>query len=112
METVSPQPAAATWDETLASYEQHLDAMATLLASGQPVDLPVWNPPTGLGPIPAALVGLATSLSDRAEEIMRTLTVTMAKTRMELEALNRPLLHRASSTARAVINTTMLDEKA
>lgn len=111
MSTLSPTQPMATWDDALASYQQHLDAMAVLLASGQPVDFPVWDPPTGLGPMPAALVGLATSLNDRAEEIMRTLTVSMARTRLDIEALNRPLLHRAAPN-RAAINTTMLDEKA
>lgn len=112
MSTLSPSPQTATWDDALASYQEHLDTMAALLASGHAVEFPVWTPPAGLGPMPAALVGLATSLNDRAEEIMRTLTVSMAKTRMDLEALNRPLIHRASSPTRAAINTTMLDEKA
>lgn len=102
------QPAVPSWDEALASYQRHLDTLATLIASGQAEALPEWVPPTGLGPMPAALVGMATTLDAQAEELMRTLTITMAKTRMEIESMarsNRP-------TPRAQINTTMLDEKA
>lgn len=112
MDTLSPTAQTATWDDALASYQEHLDTMAALLASGHAVEFPVWNPPAGLGPLPAALVGLATSLNDRAEEIMRTLTVSMAKTRMDLEALNRPTIRRVVSTAGSAMTTTMLDQKA
>lgn len=112
MDTFSPAQPTVSWDDALASYQHHLDAMATLLASGQPVDFPVWDPPAGLGPLPAALVGLATSLNDRAEEIMRTLMVSMAKTRMDLEALNRPTLRRVTASSGTAMTTTMLDQKA
>ena len=101
-----------TWDDTLASYQQHLDAVAVLIASSQTTTIPEWEPPSGLGPMPAALVGLANTLNDQAEELMRALTVAMAKTRMEYESLSRASHTQPAPAPRAMIRTTMLDEKA
>lgn len=101
-------PPPTTWDEALAQYQHHLDSLAVLIASGDALTFPEWEPPTNLGPIPVALTGLATSLAERNHELTQALAHAMIKTRQDLEALNRPTNQPMPVAARP----TMLDEKA
>lgn len=66
----------AAWSGALAELELDVDAAEAMIAQahlGQLSPAPVWVPPTGLGPMPAALVDRAQALLDRHVDVAQRL---------------------------------------
>lgn len=54
-----------SWERALTQIEDELDVHEEQLRLGEPAVVPMWDPPEGLGPLPAQLVGRITVLEKR-----------------------------------------------
>ena len=82
--TVTPDshrsPATGGWEELLDRLEADLAALDAMLDDGEVVPLPLWAPPSDLGPVPA-------ELRDRVGELSRRFGRAQERTRERLTAL-------------------------
>lgn len=67
----------SSWASTLDDFEARLVAQRDALDAGQAGELTLFEPPTGLGPLPLELVARARDLLDQAEDLIRELSVNV-----------------------------------
>ncbi|GAA2726498.1 hypothetical protein [Cellulomonas aerilata] len=102
MTAVLPRPAgspawSAAWTDALAELEMSVDEAEALLRAAHTrgaVDVAAvagvgsgWQPPTGLGQLPAPLVDRAKALLDRQVRVARQLAEAAAHSRRQLRAV-------------------------
>jgi hypothetical protein len=80
------------WSQALAELELSVDEAETLLRAGQVernggLRAATWQPPSGLGQLPAPLVDRAKALLDRQLRVARQLAEAAAHSRRQLRAV-------------------------
>lgn len=86
-------PAVAAWSAALDTLERDLDAAAELSAPGFLLDadrsapVPVWSPPTGLGPLPESLADRAGRILDRQVSLVPQVEDAAQSARSHLRAV-------------------------
>lgn len=80
---------AARWTAALDAFERTLSEQRALVDAGRPEDVVAFEPPAGLGPLPAALTTRAVSLLQDAQELIGRLQALAAGAHQELALLDR-----------------------
>lgn len=84
----------AAWVEALTSLEMDVATAEAMLDSDhmpsveEVARMAAWQPPTGLGPLPASLLDRARALADRQRAAAEAITRAMIANRRHLTALN------------------------
>ena len=88
-----------TWEEALDAYARHLEAQADAIADGDPTAVPTFSPPTGLGPLPEALVPRVQELLAEANALEEALELALAGAGRELATVRRAVGRRPAARA-------------
>ena len=93
--TGRPADFDAAWVEALAHLELDVATAEAMLDNdhlpsvSDVARLTTWQPPTGLGPLPDALLDRARALADRQREAAEAITRTMVANRRHLAVLDQ-----------------------
>lgn len=80
---------AETWESVLDDLEDQVGRAERLVASSAVEDLPGWEPPVGLGPLPRHLLTRAQALRDRQQAVIGRIPPLLVATRQQLEVGRR-----------------------
>jgi hypothetical protein len=83
------QPDGSGWDAALDDFAERLAAQRADLTAGRPDRLPDFQPPEGLGPLPAHLQERARQLVAESEALTAALEAALSRVGRELAALER-----------------------
>lgn len=84
----STDPAVCVWEQLLDDLEAHL-ARAERAAAGRDDALPGWKPPTGVGPVPAALLPRVHALLERQQQLISLLPGLIERIRRHAAVADR-----------------------
>ena len=88
------------WVAALDEIEHHLDATRAVIAGHEDVEVPAWQPPDDLGPLPEHLQPRARALAAAMETTTQDAAATRERIDHELREINR---RRGAGTAYASV---------